>query len=330
MHNEPYGGKRMGETVIYAIDIGDANMRGGVYIDGVTRVITTVDTPKEDRSKGGSERLLRRVRSVIAEIAAVSPPMQALAVSASGIMTLNPHPDARPYGPFKNQELFVVAPNVDGLKYTPLIRLLEDLGYDVPVHVENDVNASLESDATHQNVIGISLGAGLGAAAKKNGEVIHVGNTWSCFEIGHGMRWRMPEELSFACHCGSFGCLEAAIGGWAMTQRYKIEPQNASPEIYKRMRDDVIEVLPQAIASVVRKTQIPEVVMTGRGSVGYSRDPNFLHALTARTRTIENTDAITIELCEFGDEAELHGTALALLRHGVLQPARKYSSHTPP
>lgn len=308
----------MGQTVIYTIDIGDANLRGGVFIDGTTRLITTVETPKEDRTKGGSERLFARIRSVIEAIAAESPPMHALAVSASGIMTLSPAPNARTYGPFKDKELFVVAPNVDGLKYAPLVRLLEDLGYNVPVHVENDVNAVLESDLTHENVIGISLGAGLGAAAKKNGAVVHIGHAWSCFEIGHGMRWRMPEGLSFACHCGSFGCLEAAIGGWAMKQRYKVEPQDAPPEIYDQMRADVVELLPQAIASVIRQTDVYDVVMAGLGSVGYSENSDFLQQLQERTQTFFPSHPIAVKLFEFGDDAELQGVARAAIRHGIL------------
>jgi predicted NBD/HSP70 family sugar kinase len=308
----------VGDTVIYVIDIGDANLRGGVYIDGKTTVLTTVETPKEDRTKGGSERLITRIRSVIDDISTQAPPMQALGVSASGIMTLSPKPGARNYGPFRNEELYVVAPNVDGLKYTPLISLLEGLGYNVPIHVENDVNASLESGDLYKDVIGISLGAGLGAAAKRNGEVIHVGQTWSCFEIGHGMRWQLPEELSFLCHCGSTGCLEAAIGGWAMTQRYKVAPEHASPEIYDRMRADVIQLLPLAIASVIKQTNITNVAMTGLGSIGYSKNSNFLEQLAAATRKSTGFENVKVKLFELGDEAELHGTARALLRHGVL------------
>jgi predicted NBD/HSP70 family sugar kinase len=313
----------MGDTVIYAVDIGDANLRGGVYINGVTTVLTTVETPKEDRTAGGSDRLFGRIRAVIDNIAAQAPPMQALAVSASGIMTLSPQPNARTYGPFKDHELYVVAPNVDGLKYTPLVRLLEQMGYGVPVHVENDVNASLESGDVYQSVVGISLGAGLGAAAKRDGEVIHVGNTWSCFEIGHGMRWRIPEELAFLCHCGSFGCLEASIGGWAMRQRYKVEPQHAPPDVYDRMRDDVVLLLPQAIASVINQTGIYDVAMTGLGSVGYSKNSDFLERLTTRTREIVQDDRVDVKLFELGDEAELQGAARALIRHGILGPNAK-------
>lgn len=307
----------MGALVIYAVDIGDANIRGGAYIDGKTTVLTTVPTPKEDPMNGGSERLFARVRSVIETIQQQAPPMQALAVSASGIMTLSPSPGARTYGPFKDHELFVVAPNVDGLKYVPLVRKLEDMGYGVPVHVENDVNAALESGDIYKDVVCISLGAGVGASAKRDGAVIHAGNTWSCFEIGHGMRWDLPEEFSFLCHCGSFGCLEAAIGGWAMALRYKVEPEAAPPEMYDHMRDDVVELLPQAIASIVKQTSIYNVAMTGRGAVGYAKDSEFLNRLAARTGAIVGAE-VHVKLFELGDEAELQGTALALLRHGVI------------
>lgn len=307
----------MTSTVIYTIDIGDENLRAGIYEDGETRLVTVMRTPKEPFS-GGSHKLLDRIRSVINILQNESPPMQALAVSASGVMTLRPKPDARTYGPFKDSELYVVAPNVDGLKYQPLLKMIEDLGYGVPVHIENDVNAALESEEAHDTVICIALGAGLGAAAKRNGRVIHAGNSWSCFEIGHGMRWQLPEETSLLCHCANTGCLEAAIGGWAMVQRYGIAPEDADAETYDQMRQDVIQLLPQAIASIIRQTGIYDVAMTGRGAEGYSQNSTFLDDLRDHVNAELGTDNVTVTLLSLGDTAELHGTARALLHHNVI------------
>lgn len=303
--------------VVYAIDIGDVSMRGGYYIDGVTQEVAEIPTPRTTRHSSGEDNLWAAVADMVAWIELEAPPMEALAVSTSGIMTLQPKPDAREWGPFKDLELFVLAPNVDGLKYVPVLSRIEALDLRVPVHVENDVNAALSSVTEYDDAICINLGGGLGAAAKRNGQIQHVRGTWSCYEIGHGMRWDLPEHLTRLCHCGSTGCLEAAIGGWAMAERYGYRPETASPELYMQMAEDVLELLPHAIVSVIRQTGISRVLLSGRGLLGYCEaDSEFVKRLQKAVEVVDpSLGSIEMGLIRLGESAELQGSAVALLSY---------------
>jgi predicted NBD/HSP70 family sugar kinase len=300
------------------LDIGDSVIRGGLYVDGMAREVCRRATPRASRGCGGEEVLLRSVREMIAEIVAVDPRVAALAVSASGIMTLRDEPGTRSYGPFADRELFVTAPNIDGLKQTPLVTRLESLGFDLPVHVENDCNAATRSAPDLVDAICVNLGAGLGAAVMRNHRIEHVKGSWSCHEVGHGSRWSLPEAVTRTCHCGSYGCLEAAIGGWAMTERYRTRPEDALPEVYEQMREDVVELLPLAIADVVRLSGVDAVVVSGKGGVGYSQGSDFLERLRERTEKLLGGTSIRIGLSDLGEQAELQGVSLALLDCGVL------------
>lgn len=303
--------------VVYTIDIGDVYMRGGFYKDRALTEVSVVPTPRASREQDGETSLWSGFKWLVERVAIEAPPMEALGVSASGIMTLQARENARSWGPFKNLELFVLAPNVDGLKYVPIVQRIEALGFGVPVHVENDVNAALISMTQYDDAILINLGGGLGAAAKRDGRIEHVKGTWSCYEIGHGMRWDLPEYLTRICHCGSNGCLEAAIGGWAMSDRYGFRPETAPPEIYTQMREDVIELLPHAIASVCRQTDIRRVLLGGKGLIGYeASDPEFLGRLKQGVEDVDSSfGSIEMGLIQLPETAELLGNALALLSY---------------
>lgn len=304
--------------VVYAIDIGDSLMRGGTHIDRETLEIARVSTPRASRDKSGEQMLLEGIAAMVEAIAAVSPRMQALAVSCSGIMTLQPTATRRTYGPFRDRELYVLAPNVDGLKQVPIIARLEQLDYGVPIHVENDCNAALRSAEGIDDAICVNLGAGLGASVMRHGRIEHVEGTWSCHEIGHGMRYRLPEEVTRRCHCGNLGCLEAVIGGWAMTERYRTRPENALADIYDHMRDDVVEFLPKAIADTITETGITTVFMSGKGAVGYSRESDFLDRLRLAVEALVPQYApIQMSLLDLGEIAELRGVALAMFDCGI-------------
>lgn len=305
--------------VIYAIDVGDSYMRGGYFVDGLTHDVAEIPTPRATKDRTGEENLLTAISAMVDEIRLVAPSMQAFGLSCSGIMTLRDSPGARSYGPFKDKELLVLAPNVDGLKYVPILSRIEQLGWGVPVHVENDCNAALTAATTAPDAVSISLGGGLGAAIKREGIVQHPEGTWSCYEIGHGMRWPLPEHLFRTCHCGNNGCLEAVIGGWAMTERYRVRPENAPPDIYASMMEDVIEFLPPAIASLIESSGIHHVVLSGLGCMGYSENPEFVPRLgEAVEKILADGQKIEFSVVPIAETAELHGVALALLANGVV------------
>lgn len=87
----------------------------------------------------------------------------------------------------------------------------------LPVLVENDVRAALYGESICgagkdcDNLLLISLGTGLGGAVISNGQLLR-GDRGSAAEIGH----LCIDFNGHPCTCGSNGCLEAYVGGWAI------------------------------------------------------------------------------------------------------------------
>ena len=89
--------------------------------------------------------------------------------------------------------------------------------YDAPVVVENDANARAVAESRmHQldNVIGLKLGTGIGAGLVFNGQIIR-GEKGAAGDIGH-TRSAIVDAEPRECRCGSFDCVEAHAGGWAL------------------------------------------------------------------------------------------------------------------
>ncbi|MCR2762495.1 ROK family protein [Microbacterium sp. zg.B48] len=86
-----------------------------------------------------------------------------------------------------------------------------------PVIVENDANARAVAEARVRrldNVIGLKLGTGIGAGLVFNGQIIR-GDKGAAGDIGH-TRAVITDPEPRECRCGSFDCVEAYAGGWAL------------------------------------------------------------------------------------------------------------------
>ncbi|KAA9151738.1 ROK family protein [Microbacterium lushaniae] len=91
---------------------------------------------------------------------------------------------------------------------------------DLPVLVENNVNALAIAEALHgqarghENVLVLTIGTGVGAGLVVDGRVLR-GRSGGAGEIGH-----VPvEEDGPLCQCGGHGCLEAVVGQEAVVRR---------------------------------------------------------------------------------------------------------------
>ena len=109
--------------------------------------------------------------------------------------------------PRRSQDFVLSSPNIAGLNNIAFMDFLSSLGWDVPIHIENDANAALRSITQHPTALSINMGTGIGGAVKRNNRIRHFGNSWSCYEIGHGLRSMYPDELMLRCSCGGFGCI---------------------------------------------------------------------------------------------------------------------------
>ncbi|HEX3790532.1 MAG TPA: ROK family protein [Pseudonocardiaceae bacterium] len=92
----------------------------------------------------------------------------------------------------------------------------------VPVRTENDVKAFLLGELSvpgvdnPPNVLGITLGTGVGGALIVDGRLLHGGST-GAGEIGHVGAYGHER-----CSCGEPGHLEAYAAGRALTRRYRL------------------------------------------------------------------------------------------------------------
>lgn len=109
---------------------------------------------------------------------------------------------------------------------------------DVPVWIENDVNAFLLGELRWgaargaSDVLGIMLGTGVGGAIALHG-ALHHGAHGAAGEIGH-----TPGFSALRCTCGQTGHLETLASGTSIARRYREATGIAAttPEIADRAR----------------------------------------------------------------------------------------------
>ncbi|HEB01406.1 MAG TPA: ROK family protein [Candidatus Portnoybacteria bacterium] len=112
-------------------------------------------------------------------------------------------------------------PNLPGWQKVPLKKILEK-ELSLPVSLDNDSNCFVLAETRfgaaqgYQNVIGLTLGTGLGGGIIINGEIYHGANGLAG-EIGHMVI--VAEGLK--CNCGNRGCLEQYVSGSALVLKYK-------------------------------------------------------------------------------------------------------------
>jgi predicted NBD/HSP70 family sugar kinase len=116
----------------------------------------------------------------------------------------------------------------DGVVVPDLVRRR----FDVPVLVENDVNAMAagERASVHPDVddlLFLKVGTGVGAGLISNGRVVR-GAQGSAGDIGHTWADVEPDSAAGAtarqggrplCRCGKVSCLEAYASGWALVEQ---------------------------------------------------------------------------------------------------------------
>ncbi len=302
-------------SVIYVVELGASHCSAGFHIDGITTQLTQQRTPQV--REGGADALFEVLCHLVDEVAKSAPPMDAVAVSFSGFLDLRERVGIRDCGPFRDHEVMVSAPHINDIRNLPFFEWIERAGWGVPVHIENDANAALRSVTEIPTAVSVNLGTGIGGAIKRDNRIVHTPNTWSNHQIGHGFSWSPPEGLMRKCLCGSIGCLEAAVGAWGLSERYGVRPEDAPPDVYDQMRQEVIEYLSPAIAHMVERARINRVLLSGGAAQGFQgREAeldgfDFAGAVARRIlRESPGLTAVTVQVLN-GVDSGLHGVALA-------------------
>lgn len=144
-----------------------------------------------------------------------------------------------------------------------------ELKLDVPFVLDNDANCFAYYSSKHfgfRNLIGITVGTGVGGGIVLDGKLIH--GEGLAGEIGH---WFMGGDEE--CTCGGRGHLEAYFGGWSIRKRYGRDAKELFEDgsIYDL---DGFEMLCIAIANAVTLLD-PEAVVLG-GRIGGNLDVNVV------------------------------------------------------
>ena len=114
------------------------------------------------------------------------------------------------------------SPNLPALCGVPLLRMLKDTFFPIPLQMMNDANAAALGEyfagagVGYQSMFMMTLGTGVGGGFIQNGEIWR-GASGMAGEIGH----MVVEKNGKPCTCGSRGCLEAYFSSWALEKDAK-------------------------------------------------------------------------------------------------------------
>jgi glucokinase len=228
------------------------------------------------------------------------------------------------------------SPNIPALNDLPLVPRLAPLA-PWPIFLENDADLFalgehwLGAGRGHDQMLGITLGTGVGGGLILNGR-IWAGTQGTSGEIGH----ITLDPDGRRCHCGNRGCLETlASGFWAVTwvkeqlaqgasswleELYRTDPEALGGEalVAAARQSDPLAIkaferagkaLGQAIATVVHLLGIPRVVIGGRFARAWEVFHLFMLEELYRRLTLFPQEALSIVPAQLGDDAGLLGAA---------------------
>jgi glucokinase len=230
----------------------------------------------------------------------------------------------------------VFSPNVAALNDCRLVEHLS-LGLNWPLFLENDANLFalgehwLGAGVGHENMLGITLGTGVGGGLILNGR-LWSGAEGTSGEIGH----MTVDPEGRKCHCGNRGCLETmASAFWTVAwvkeqlaqqasswlgELYAADPEAIRGEtlvvaalqgdpLARRAFDRVGRSLGQAIAAVVHLLGLTRVVIGGRFARAWEVFQAPLQAELHRRLTLFPPEAVSVCPAQLGDDAGLVGAA---------------------
>ena len=196
---------------VVGVDLGGTNIVVGVLGLGGGDLLALRSLPTEAQrgAKFVVDRIVHMVKEAIQEVADANGGTRE---NFAGIGIGSPGPLDRSTGTIIN------TPNL-GWRNFPLRDLISnEVG--LPAALDNDANCAtygewwLGAGRNVDNLIGFTLGTGIGGGIVLNGEIFH-GVSDSAGEIGH----TTIDSTGRKCKCGNYGCLEAYASGPAIALR---------------------------------------------------------------------------------------------------------------
>ena len=196
---------------VVGVDLGGTNIVVGVLpLEGGE--LLALRTQKTEAIRGAKfvvDRMVQMVEEAIAEVASAH---GASKEHFAGIGIGSPGPLNRDTGTIIN------TPNL-GWRNFPLRDLISN-AVGLPAALDNDANCAtygewwLGAGRDVDNLIGFTLGTGIGGGIVLNGRIFH-GASDSAGEIGH----TTIDSTGRKCKCGNYGCLEQYASGPAIALR---------------------------------------------------------------------------------------------------------------
>jgi glucokinase len=196
---------------IIGVDLGGTNISAGALSEDGTRAsgMRSIATQAELGAEGVVDRIVGLIEGVILdtinETGATRKDFLGIGVGAPGPLD-------------RDEGIVVVAPNL-GWRHIPLRHRINKR-HNHPLTLDNDANCAtvgewwLGAARGGRNVVGITIGTGIGGGLIINGELYH-GSSDVAGEIGH----TTIDVNGRLCKCGNYGCLEAYASGPAIATR---------------------------------------------------------------------------------------------------------------
>ncbi|HEV2107720.1 MAG TPA: ROK family protein [Thermomicrobiales bacterium] len=272
-----------------AVDLGGTNLRAAALDqDGHLTERRHVSSD----AAGGPEAVIARIAELVSEVA-----------GAAGLSADAPVGVAAP-GPL-NPETGIVhyTPNLENWRDVPLGPKLEVLT-GRRVHLGNDGNCAVLGEAWFgaaagaRDVVYLALGTGVGAGIISGGRLL-TGRYGLGAELGHVVVALDGPR----CTCGSVGCLEAFVGGWAVAREGRLVAETADGSAIRELAQGE-PIMPSVIAAAADAGDPAARAILSRAG----------RALGAAIGGFVNT---------FNPELVVIGGGLATLGESLLRPARE-------
>ena len=198
-------------SFIIGVDLGGTKISAGAVSEDGARIVgvRSIETQAELGAEGVVDRIIGLIEGVILD---ATQETAAKRKDFVGIGLGAPGPLDRKNG------VVIVAPNLGWRDFPLRDRVTSRLG--LPATLDNDANCAtvgewwLGAARGGRNVVGITIGTGIGGGLIINGELYH-GSSDVAGEIGH----TTIDVNGRHCKCGNYGCLEAYASGPAIATR---------------------------------------------------------------------------------------------------------------
>jgi glucokinase len=208
---------------IIGVDLGGTNIVCGAMPEDGGRQIAMRSEPTQagQGAEAVVDRIARMIKEVITDTIVET---EARRSDFLGVGIGSPGPLDRERG------VVIITPNL-GWQDFPLREEVSSR-VDLPASLDNDANCAtlgewwLGAARGAQNVIGLTIGTGIGGGIIINGKLFH-GASDVAGELGH----TTIDSTGRRCKCGNYGCLEAYASGPAIAERAREELAGAEESI---------------------------------------------------------------------------------------------------